>query len=716
MPIVNNLFFLRHLVFRRCIATQAAAHLLPGTVVEHRLGGTPTLMLLTQRLGGGRTWVAMDAQGMQHIVRPQQVFTPIPSTTPFTIDDLQTIEAQGAAVDRQAVYSVWQRLAPQGDNPAQLLDLSTLATAIVGDNTALACYGVYRALLNNTSYFQLAKRHPRVLFRPRRRDDHQHRTAQDDEREAMQATADAVRALLAARESQDDAPLTDTIKHDEQLLPLREAHPLLQGPSPVAHALRCLWRFAAEPTHDVPSATTAMALLHALHMLPTPHAGANVLRALGVLHPHDPVPLFRAGVRATFPPHVEAAVDAALARPDPLSDIRRDLTHQRVFVIDDPCTTEVDDGVAWEHGVLYVHVADPVRLLSLDSPIVTEAVARTRTVYLPGERGKFCMMPPRLSEGPGSLQRTGVSCAITVAINVADDASLASWEVFPSRVAPRDFMSYEASTEALAAGDPALQAMMDIARRRAAKRRADGALDLQRAEYTWRGNRPAAIDYETLPTRRLIEEAMILANEAIAREGIRLGLALPYRAQHAPAVDVRPDMTPAEQVDVVLPHLRAATVSSCPAPHAGLGLDAYVQTTSPLRRVADLLVHMQLHAVFLGQPPPFSAPKLDAVLDGVMATHRALVSAEMEVEQAYLAAFFAQQPPEATYEAVVTVAKWSERGVLRVLLRQFGVAVHARVTTPCVRGDVVRLQVAGADPDIPLLRFVQVVEESSSNT
>lgn len=432
-----------------------------------------------------------------------------------------------------------------------------------------------------------------------------------------------------------------------------------------------------------------------------------MLRSLGILHPHDPVPLFRAGVRATFPASVLAAIPAALSAPDPLAALRRDLTHQRVFVLDDPSTTEVDDGVAWEHDTLYVHVADPVRLLSLDSPIVVEAVARTRTVYLPGDRGKFCMLPPALSEGPGSLQREGTSCVLTIAIQLDAEGALASWEVFPAVIAARHFMSYEASSAALP-DEPALQAMMDMAKIRAAKRRAAGALELWRGEYTWSQGQPKAVDYDAAPTRRLIEEAMILANEAVAREGMRLGLALPYRAQAAPVVPLRPDMSPSEQFNTVIPHLRAATVSSYPSPHAGLGLDAYVQVTSPLRRVADLLVHFQLHAVFLGRPPPFSAAKLDAVLDTVMATHRALQSAEAEVELSYMAAFFVQQPPDATFPAVVKVAKENEQGLVRVVLQQFGVMVMARSLRPCARGEVILLRLAGADPDIPLLRFVQV--------
>ncbi|RMF03424.1 MAG: RNB domain-containing ribonuclease, partial [Chloroflexi bacterium] len=49
--------------------------------------------------------------------------------------------------------------------------------------------------------------------------------------------------------------------------------------------------------------------------------------------------------------------------------------------------------------------------------------------------------------------------------------------------------------------------------------------------------------------------------------------------------------------------LTRSQLSSTPAPHAGLGLEIYAQSTSPLRRYADLVVHQQLRAHISGAPP-----------------------------------------------------------------------------------------------------------------
>ncbi len=49
--------------------------------------------------------------------------------------------------------------------------------------------------------------------------------------------------------------------------------------------------------------------------------------------------------------------------------------------------------------------------------------------------------------------------------------------------------------------------------------------------------------------------------------------------------------------------MRPGQQSNSPMAHAGLGLDIYVQATSPLRRYLDLVVHQQLRAHLLGQEP-----------------------------------------------------------------------------------------------------------------
>jgi exoribonuclease-2 len=80
-------------------------------------------------------------------------------------------------------------------------------------------------------------------------------------------------------------------------------------------------------------------------------------------------------------------------------------------------------------------------------------------------------------------------------------------------------------------------------------------------------------------------------------------LAVPYSTQEPPQVLV--DITDGALSSMFAQRrqLKPAQQKSAPGPHSGLGLAAYVQATSPLRRYGDLLAHQQLRAHLRGATP-----------------------------------------------------------------------------------------------------------------
>src|SRR5207253_2517369 len=63
-------------------------------------------------------------------------------------------------------------------------------------------------------------------------------------------------------------------------------------------------------------------------------------------------------------------------------------------------------------------------------------------------------------------------------------------------------------------------------------------------------------------------------------------------------------------VAAVRRQIKRTEIGLTPGPHAGLGVPAYVQVTSPLRRYQDLAGHRQLRAALRGEPLPFDAEAL----------------------------------------------------------------------------------------------------------
>ena len=98
------------------------------------------------------------------------------------------------------------------------------------------------------------------------------------------------------------------------------------------------------------------------------------------------------------------------------------------------------------------------------------------------------------------------------------------------------------------------------------------------------------------PARSLIEEYMILCNSLLAQYCVENELPAPFRSQSLPDMSDIVSQVPEGPLRTFLMtrRLTAATVSVRPARHGGLGVDAYTQATSPLRRYPDLLVQRQI--------------------------------------------------------------------------------------------------------------------------
>ena len=353
------------------------------------------------------------------------------------------------------------------------------------------------------------------------------------------------------------------------------------------------------------------------------------------------------GLRTEFPEAAEKEARAirldvadALAREPDRIDIRGRFT----FTIDPIDARDFDDAISIERTEdgrvrLGVHIADVSHYVPWDSSIDNEARLRATSVYLVDR--VLPMLPEELSNGICSLNPGEDRLAFSVDMILSKDGAVEESRFYPSAIQSDRRFNYDQVTGWLAGDEPfpdeqSEWALRDFARMSAKigeRRIARGGLDFETVEAKVRldadGKPLEVILRERTVATNMIEEAMIAANEAVARHMRDAKAPMVYR------IHENPDPEALAQISLVLQEfdypikdlhgaspqtfqriikfahgrsekylinsllvraLERARYVDYLAPHFGLASDAYCHFTSPIRRYPDLIVHRLLKA------------------------------------------------------------------------------------------------------------------------
>lgn len=324
-------------------------------------------------------------------------------------------------------------------------------------------------------------------------------------------------------------------------------------------------------------------------------------------------------------------------RPESLHD-REDLRDRLTFTIDPADARDHDDAISvyeLDDGEVEigVHIADVAWYVKPGSAIDQEAEERATSVYLVDR--VVPMLPEELSAGLCSLVPDEDRLTMTVLYRMDMAGNVKEARAMRSVIRSRARLSYEDANTMLEApaGDEMSTAMHilrkvcgGIRARRAERGSIDFALPETYVELDDDGMPSAIRPRPRLETNRIVEDLMILTNETVARIGEQHELPVLYRIHEPPSEDrleslrrvagvfdspltadpVRPpDVArlvenmagrPQEYLVsmVALRSMKQARYSTRNVGHFGLGSDAYLHFTSPIRRYPDLVVHRAL--------------------------------------------------------------------------------------------------------------------------
>jgi ribonuclease R len=368
---------------------------------------------------------------------------------------------------------------------------------------------------------------------------------------------------------------------------------------------------------------------------------------------------------------------------------REDLREKFIVTIDPDDARDFDDAIdverAGDHGWrLGVHIADVAAYVQPDSPMDREARRRGNSVYLPDR--VIPMLPERLSNGICSLKPGVDRLTHSVFIDYDRNGRVKGARFAKTVIRSARRLTYKQTYAILKApGHDQLSERLHGAWQLAAllrrKRFQHGALDLDFPEIKVRvdeDGKPVSFErVENDESHQLIEEFMLAANEAVARELKRRATPTIYRVHENPdpekLAEYRElilsynyrvgDLThraelqrfldsirgkPEEQALKIqlLKSLKRARYLPQPLGHYGLAKNNYLHFTSPIRRYADLVVHRTLSDRI--QKPQFRADmgQLTAVAEHISTTERIAAEAEIEAVRVKKLEFFEQQLAE----------------------------------------------------------------------
>ena len=354
----------------------------------------------------------------------------------------------------------------------------------------------------------------------------------------------------------------------------------------------------------------------------------QLLVKLGVWDKDVNLELLRGGVAAEFPEGVKdyaekQVKDAFYSSPKPSKGHeRRDLTDTPLITIDGQATLDYDDALSLEmvDGFyrLGIHISDVAHFVKKDDPIDREASARGSSIYTPDR--KIPMLPPSLAEGLCSLRAEELRPAISILVKLAPSAEIMDYEVVASWIKVKRQLTYY-DVNMVAEEDKEVQALGNIARKFRQRRLSQGALQITLPEINiWINSdgEPVVnkVNRES-PARMLVAELMIMANWLMAGFLSKNGQPAIFRSQPPPRDRLyRNNEGSLFQNWMQRKLLSRFALGSCAQHHSGLGLDAYVTATSPIRKYFDLATQRQIRAV-LGFDQPYSEEEVRNIIHGV---------------------------------------------------------------------------------------------------
>ncbi|NES76169.1 MULTISPECIES: ribonuclease catalytic domain-containing protein [unclassified Okeania] len=669
-----------------------------GKLIEFRLHGERRLAI-AERPDGKKNWVVVEANGQSHSIPPKQISYEVAGESYKSSEIPKFLQEVETYIDPSSIELAWELLVEE----AETVNPEEMALLLFSEQTPAQCYAAYILLSDDKLYFkQKGDRYePRPIAQVGEIKHQQE--VQKQKQQELENFLLRVRNRLAGEEVEWQPSDYNRLDVIEKLATYGE---------------------------EASNRTQAMDTLAVLELPETPEAAFKLLMDLGIWSEHENLFLRRSQIPKHFSTKVLEVAQSCLQSPQPDPDTNRlDLTHLKVYTIDDESTKEIDDGLSIEflednQQKIWVHIADPTRLLTPGDELDLDARRRTTTLYLP--TGIIPMFPSELATGPMSLIQGQICSALSFGVILDESGGVVDYSIHASLIKPTYRLTYDDVDEMLQLQiklEPEIHVLNQWAKQRFQWRQSQGSISIYMPESVIKveGEEVKVEVLDDSPSRQLVAEMMIMAGEVGAKYGQKHDIPLPYRSQPQPEL-------PPEAELILLPAgpVRSCAMRRCmpksemgiiPARHASLALETYVQITSPIRRYSDLLAHFQIKAHLRGEELPFSRDQMQEIVMSLVPAVKEASSVERCTNR-YWGLEYLRRNSDEVWQALIIRWLKEEINLGLVLLEELGLELAMRFGRSVNVGDRIEVKVAHADPrkdEVIFQEVITTVAEAAAN-
>ncbi len=302
-----------------------------------------------------------------------------------------------------------------------------------------------------------------------------------------------------------------------------------------------------------------------------------------------------------------------------------DLRGREIITIDDSDTEDIDDAISLEKEgnnlELGIHISNVSYYIDKGSSLDQDASRKGDTIYIPDTR--IDIFPNDLITDKFSLFEGKDKLAVSLIITLDKKSyDIKGFKFIQSVINVSKNYSYiEAQTTLLK--EKKGKELVNIALSLRQKRINKGAFLLQLPELKFsldeNGKVAKRINRMNSIPHMIIAELMILTNNLTAKYLNDNNLPSIFRVQkdevpqEARDHDINDPLFPIR----VVKHLRPSVISTYHGKHKSLGLDGYVQSTSPIRRYSDVVVQRQIVGTLTGNEWVYDGKELSDIITRV---------------------------------------------------------------------------------------------------